>query len=82
MNSGGGYATYLGHTPKDGEKPNTHFRFLDNRFGTLYFPDCGIYGPTASWSVDPTNTWSGNVWYDQRPTTATYLNKDGRPVEP
>ena len=82
LNSGGGYATYLGHTPSSGESPNTHFRFINNRFGTLYFPACGIYGPSASWSVDATNTWSGNTWYDLRPTTGGYTNRNGQPVPP
>ncbi len=82
LNSGGEYAVYLGHTPSAGESPNTHFRFTNNKFGTLYFPLCGMSGPVASWSVDATNTWSNNTWYDLRSTGGGYTNKNGQTVNP
>ena len=80
LNSGGEYAVYLGHTPSAGESPNTNFRFVNNRFGTLYFPLCGNSGPVASWSNVAGNTWSNNTWYDLRPTGGGYTNKNGQTV--
>jgi hypothetical protein len=65
LNSGGYFAVYLGHTASAGESPNTNFRFVNNKFGTLNFANCGISGPVASWSNVASNTWSGNTWYDQ-----------------
>lgn len=62
--NGGGYCTHLGYTPSLGERPNTNFRVTNNVFGDKYFPDCGRYGPVASWTAPPTgsgNVWSGNV---------------------
>lgn len=79
LNSGGYYAVYLGHTPPE-EQPNTNFRFINNRFGTLYFKNCGESGPVASWSSVSSNVWSGNTWYDLRPSGSGYTNKDGKTV--
>jgi hypothetical protein len=81
LNAGAYYCVYAGYTPPE-EQPNTNFRFLNNRFGTLYGANCGREGPVASWSVHPSNVWSGNTWYDLRPTTSSYTNKNGKTVTP
>jgi hypothetical protein len=72
--NGGSYCVYLGYSPADGESPNTNIRFTNNRFGTKYHAQCGIYGPVGSWSSATGDVWSGNVWY--APGTAL----DGQPV--
>ncbi len=62
--NGGGYCTYLGYSPEEGERPNTNIRMTGNVFGDKYFPSCGRYGPVASWTPPPTgvgNVWSGNT---------------------
>ena len=82
LNSGGEYTVYLGHSPAYGESPNTNFRFVNNKFGTLYFPKGGNSGPVASWSNHASNTWSGNTWYDLRATSGGYVNKNGQTVNP
>lgn len=64
MLNGGGYCTYLGYTPSEGERPNTNIRVTENVFGNRYYPQCGQYGPVASWTPPPTgagNVWSGNT---------------------
>ena len=55
--AGGGYSIYGGHSTGQG------LRVLDNVFSTLYYPDCGYYGPVTYWQ-SANNTWSNNRWYD------------------
>ena len=58
--NGGGFCTYAGGG--DATHPNsTNMRFTNNRFGQLYFPTCGQYGPVRAFAVGVTgNCWSGN----------------------
>jgi len=60
--NGGGFCTYAGGG--DATHPNsTNMRFTNNRFGQLYFPTCGQYGPVRAFAVGVTgNCWSGNFW--------------------
>jgi len=60
--NGGSYCLYLGYTPEAGESPNTDIRVTNNTFGTKYSPDCGLYGPLASWSWSAGNVWTNNRW--------------------
>ena len=62
--NGGSYCVYLGYSPDAGELPNTNMVVVDNVFGDKYYPDCGRYGPAASWTPPPVgtgNVFSGNV---------------------
>ncbi|MCL4293800.1 MAG: hypothetical protein KJ056_12355 [Acidimicrobiia bacterium] len=72
--NGGGFCTYLGYTPAEGERPNTNIRVTDNVFGNKYYPRCGQYGPVASWTPPPTgtgNVWSGNTDASGGPVVAS-----------
>jgi len=72
--NGGGYCTYLGYTPAEGERPNTNIRVTNNVFGNKYYPRCGRYGPVASWTPPPTgtgNVWSGNTDASGSPVVAS-----------
>jgi hypothetical protein len=71
--NGGSFAVYLGYSPQNGEHPNTNIRFTNNVFGTKYWPTSGQYGPVASWSNVPSNTWANNSWF-------TDDDRDGYPV--
>jgi hypothetical protein len=58
--AGGDYAIYagnaFGHT-------TANVLIENNRFGQVYFPKSGQYGPAASFSSTGSgNVWSGNVW--------------------
>ena len=68
--NGGAYCMYAGYTPSAGELPNTHLTVTNNVFGSALFPDCGRYGPVASWSDVSSNTWANNI------------NGNGQPVLP
>jgi hypothetical protein len=59
LNTVGGYCTYGGGTN------GTNIRYLDNRFGKKFHPDCGGYGPVAVfYTANAGNVWSGNEWED------------------
>jgi hypothetical protein len=81
LSSGGAYVLYAGYTPSAGERPNTGIVFINNKFNTDNYVNSGESGPVASWS-NTSNTWSNNTWYDLRPTTSGYTNKNGKPVNP
>ncbi len=68
--NGGAYCMYAGYTPSAGELPNTHLTVTNNVFGSALFPECGQYGPVASWSDVASNTWANNT------------NGNGQPVQP
>jgi hypothetical protein len=58
--AGGGYSVYGGSARND---PTWNIVIKDNKFGQLYYPLGGHYGPVAYF--DPTgkgNVWSGNLW--------------------
>jgi hypothetical protein len=58
--AGGSYTIY-GGAPSG--SPTSNIVIQGNRFGQLYYPKAGQYGPVAYF--DPTGTgniWSGNVW--------------------
>lgn len=47
------------------EDKNYNYTFINNKFSTRYFANCGAnnyadYGPDAA-----TSTWTGNTWYDE-----------------
>jgi hypothetical protein len=57
--AGGGYAVYAG----GGYSLSSQIVIQDNRFGQLYYPLSGQYGPDTLYQADGTgNTWSGNIW--------------------
>jgi hypothetical protein len=59
--AGGGYAIYGGQN--SGGPQAYNIRITNNRFSTIYYPQCGYYGYIAAFdSSAPGNTWSGNVW--------------------
>jgi hypothetical protein len=58
--AGGGYTIYGGTSPAN---PTSHIVIEGNRFGQLYYPRSGQYGPGAYFAPTGTgNVWSGNVW--------------------
>jgi hypothetical protein len=59
FNTNGGYCTYGGF------EEGTNIRYLDNIFGTKYYPQCGIWGPVAAFRADAEgNQWRGNRYPD------------------
>ena len=58
--AGGGYAIYGG----DGLGNTTsNIVIKGNRFGQLYYPKSGQFGPVAYFTSTGTgNVWSGNYW--------------------
>jgi hypothetical protein len=57
--AGGGYAIYAG----GGSHSTSNIIIKDNRFGQLYYPKSGQYGPVTDFdSRGKGNVWSGNVW--------------------
>ena len=62
--NGGSYCLYMGFNAAAGESPNTNLNVTGNYFGTEYSPNCGVYGPLASWSWSAGNVWSNNRWAD------------------
>lgn len=58
--AGGGYAIY-GGTGSGNTTSNIVIK--NNRFGQLYFPKSGQFGPVAYFdSAGKGNVWSGNIW--------------------
>lgn len=64
MNTTGSYCTYGGSVSGKPYPVASNIRYIDNRFGKVYHPSCGIYGPVATWSYANGNVWSGNTWAD------------------
>ena len=59
--AGGGYAVYGGQNAGGPQAYN--IRITDNRFSTIYYPQCGAFGYiTAFDDSAPGNDWSGNIW--------------------
>jgi hypothetical protein len=58
--AGGGYTIYGGAASGS---PTSNIVIQGNRFGQLYFPQSGQYGPVAYFSSTGSgNIWSGNIW--------------------
>ena len=58
--AGGAYTIYGGAASGS---PTSNIVIRDNRFGQLYFPHSGQYGPAYYFSTAGTgNTWSMNIW--------------------
>ena len=58
--AGGGYAIYAG---ADLGNTTTNILIEGNRFGQLYYPKSGQFGPSAYYNHAGTgNVWSGNTW--------------------
>lgn len=65
FNTTGSYGVYGGSVSSKQYPHGTNIRFINNRFGRKFNPDCGMYGPIASWEVNGVgNQWIGNVWDD------------------
>lgn len=64
LNTTGSYCTYAGSVDGKPFPVGTNIRYIDNRFGKLYHPRCGIYGPVAAYEQRAGNVWRGNAWYD------------------
>jgi hypothetical protein len=60
----GSYCTYGGSVSSKPYPIATNVRYIDNRFGRKFHPNCGIFGPVASWASGHGNVWSGNAWAD------------------
>jgi hypothetical protein len=59
--AGGSYCLYAGGGYKG---TSSNVSIINNQFSTRYFPECGVFGPTAGWDGGPGNVWSGNTWAD------------------
>jgi hypothetical protein len=58
--AGGSYNIYGGDAFSD---PTSNIVIQGNRFGQLYYPKSGQYGPAAYFDHTGTgNVWSGNIW--------------------
>ena len=64
FNTTGSFCTYAGSVEGKPFPVGTGIRYLDNRFGRKYHPDCGIYGTVTSWGQHTGNAWQGNQWQD------------------
>lgn len=64
LNTTGSYCTYAGSVESKEYPVGTNIRYLNNRFGKKFMPDCGRYGPVSSWSSGNGNVWEGNAWAD------------------
>lgn len=64
FNTTGSYCTYAGSVEGKPFPVGTGIRYLDNRFGRKYHPQCGIYGTVISWGEHEGNVWQGNQWQD------------------
>lgn len=62
--AGAGYALYGGGDPSSTYGLGTNITVTGNYVSTQYFPNGGFFGPAIYWNTDPSNTWSGNYWYD------------------
>jgi hypothetical protein len=57
FNTNGGYCTYAGQN-------GTNIRYIDNIFGTQFYPRCGQYGAVTDFNPNPGNVWRGNRYPD------------------
>src|SRR6266567_3118943 len=58
--AGGAYTLYGGAA---GGSPTSNIVIQDNRFGQLYYPKSGLYGPAYYFDAAGTgNKWSMNIW--------------------
>jgi len=59
--AGGAYCIYPG-----GGSTSSNIVITNNHFSTLYWANCGVYGPDATtyWHAGSGNVWGGNVWAD------------------
>jgi len=58
--AGGTYTIYGGDGPNN---PTSNIVIENNRFGQLYYPTSGQFGPAAYYATTGTgNVWSGNFW--------------------
>ena len=64
FNTTGSFCTYAGSVEGKPFPVGTGIRYLDNRFGKKFHPDCGIYGTVTSWGDRQGNVWQGNQWLD------------------
>jgi hypothetical protein len=61
--NGGIMGTHAGSVAGKPYPLATNVRYLNNQFGRKYYPNCGYYGPVASWNGSGAgNQWSGNVY--------------------
>lgn len=59
LNTAGQYCTYTG------APTGKNVKFIDNRFGKQFSPNCGVAGPVHSWyPSNPGYYWAGNQWAD------------------
>lgn len=59
--NGGGYTVYAGGD--DGIVEN--LRFIGNRWGRQFYPQCGYWGPVSYWRpANPGSVWTDNRWVD------------------
>jgi hypothetical protein len=64
FNTYGSFCTYGGSVDGKNYPVATDVRYLDNRFGRKFRPDCGAYGPVDSFRSGQGNFWRGNEWED------------------
>lgn len=64
LDTSGSYCTYAGSVAGKPFPVGTNIRYIDNRFGKLYHPRCGVYGPVAAYERHAGNVWQGNAWQD------------------
>jgi hypothetical protein len=61
--AGGNYCTYAASSPS--AAASVTIVYTNNAFSTIYYPNCGSFGPVAYWSSKGAgNKWSGNYWAD------------------
>ncbi len=61
--AGGNYCAYAGSRP--GAAPSERIVFTGNAFSSMYYRDCGQFGPVAYWNpAGMGNVWAGNYWAD------------------
>ena len=53
FNTNGSYCTYAGQN-------GTNIRYIDNIFGTKFYPRCGQYGAVTDFQPNQGNVWRGN----------------------
>jgi hypothetical protein len=57
FNTNGSYCTYAGQN-------GTNIRYIDNVFGTRFYPRCGQYGAVTDFQTNQGNVWRGNRYPD------------------
>lgn len=62
--NGGGVCTHGGSTEGKAYPQASNVRYLNNRFRTDLYPECGYWGVRASWNYNNGNVWTGNVWHN------------------